>query len=103
MKNKITLLFLVLAISACKTASGPVGQRSTERHREFTESSFADVAQPTAQMDTLYLIEGDGMSNLTIKIWNDTTFKDTIKVKPKIVMVTKEEMIFIKTRCNKKK
>ena len=102
MKNKITLLFLVLAISACKTASGPVGQRSTERHREFTESSFADFAQPTAQRDTLYLIEGDGMSNLTVKIWKDTLFKDTIKA-PKIVMVTKEKMICIKNRCNKNK
>lgn len=103
MKNKIILLFLVLALSACKTTSGPVVQESTERHRKFPVNNFADFAQPTAQRDTLYLIEGDGMSNLTIKIWNDTTFKDTIKVKPKIVMVTKEQMICIKTRCNKKK
>ena len=103
MKSKIIIVLFVLALSACKTASGPVGQRSTERHREFPRTEFAEFAQPTSQRDTLYLIEGDGMSNLTIKIWNDTTFKDTIKVKPKIVMVTKEEMICIKTRCNKKK
>ena len=102
MKNKITPLFLVLAISACKTASGPVGQRSTERHREFPRTEFAEFAQPTSQRDTLYLIEGDGMSNLTVKIWNDTIFKDTIKA-PKIVMVTKEKMICIKNRCNKNK
>jgi len=102
MKSKIIILSFVLALSACKTASGPVGQRSTERHREFPESSFADFAQPTTQRDTLYLVLGDAMSNLTVKIWNDTIFKDTIKA-PKIVMVTREEMICIKTRCNKNK
>ena len=99
MKNQITLLFLALAISACKTTSGPVGQASTERHREFPESRFAEYAQPTQQRDTLYLIDGDAMSRLTAKIWES----DTIKVRPEIIMVTKENMICIKNRCNKKK
>ena len=99
MKNQIIFLFLALAISACKTTSGPVGQASTERHREFPESSFAEFAQPTQQRDTLYLIDGDAMSRLTAKIWES----DTIKVRPEIIMVTKENMICIKNRCNKKK
>jgi hypothetical protein len=99
MKNQIIFLFLALAISACKTTSGPVGQASTERHREFPEPSFAEFAQPTQQRDTLYLIDGDAMSRLTAKIWES----DTIKVRPEIIMVTKENMICIKNRCNKKK
>lgn len=98
MKNQITLLCLVLVLSACKTTSGPAGQ-TTKRHREFPGNNFAEFAQPTQQRDTLYLIDGDAMSSLTAKIWE----LDTIKVKPKIVMVTKEQMICIKTRCNKKK
>jgi hypothetical protein len=98
MKNQITLLCLVLVLSACKTTSGPAGQ-PTKRHREFPGNNFAEFAQPTNLRDTLYLIDGDAMSSLTAKIWE----LDTIKVKPKIVMVTKEQMICIKTRCNKKK
>jgi len=98
MKNQITLLCLVLVLSACKTTSGPAGQ-PTKRHREFPGNNFAEFAQPTQQRDTLYLIDGDAMSSLTAKIWE----LDTIKVKPEIVMVTKEQMICIKTRCNKKK
>ena len=99
MKNQITLLFLALAISACKTTSGPVGQASTERHREFPEPSFAEFAQPTQQRDTLYLIKGETMSTLTARIWE----LDSTDAKPKIIMVTKEDMICIKTRCNKNK
>ncbi len=98
MKNKITLLFLVLALSACKTTSGPVGQ-PTERHREFPGPSFAEFAQPTNLRDTLYLLKDDVMSNITARIWE----LDTIMERPKIIMVTKEDMICIKTRCNKNK
>ena len=99
MKNQIIFLFLALAISACKTTSGPAGQTSTERHREFPEPSFAEFAQPTRQRDTLYLIKGETMSTLTARIWE----LDSTDEKPKIIMVTKEDMICIKTRCNKNK
>lgn len=98
MKNKITILSLALALASCKTTSGPVGQ-TTERHREFPEPSFAEFAQPTPQRDTLYLIKGEAMSTLTAKIWES----DTSKSKPEIIMVTREDMICIKTRCNKNK
>jgi len=99
MKNQIILLFLALAISACKTTSGPVGQASTEKHREFPEPSFAEFAQPTRQRDTLYLIDGDIMSRLTARIWE----LDTTKTKPEIVMVSRDNMICIKKRCNENK
>ena len=99
MKNQITLLFLVLAITACKTTSGPAGQRSTEKHREFPEPRFAEFAQPTQQRDTLYLIDGDAMSRLTARIWES----DSSKTKPKIVMVSRDNMICIKKRCNENK
>jgi len=98
MKSKIIIIFFALALTACKTTSGPVGQVSTRRHREFPEPSFAEFAQPTNRMDTLYLVKGDSMSILTAKIWESD---DTVKIKPKIIMVTKEDMVCIKTRCNK--
>ena len=98
MKSKIIIISFALAISACKTTSGPVGQ-PTERHREFPGQSFAEFAQPTNLRDTLYLLKDDVMSNLTARIWES----DTIKERPKIIMVTKEDMICIKTRCNKNK
>jgi hypothetical protein len=98
MKSKIIIIFFALALTACKTTSGPVGQVSTRRHREFPEPSFAEFAQPTNQRDTLYLVKGDSMSILTAKIWESD---DTTRVRPKIIMVTKEDMVCIKNRCNK--
>ena len=98
MKSKIIIISFALAISACKTTSGPVGQ-PTERHREFPGQRFAEFAQPTNLRDTLYLVQDDAMSNLTARIWES----DSSKEKPKIIMVTKEDMICIKTRCNKNK
>ena len=98
MKSKIIIISFALAISACKTTSGPVGQ-PTERHREFPGPGFAEFAQPTNLRDTLYLVQDDAMSNLTARIWESD---DTTKVRPKIIMVTKEDMVCIKTRCNKK-
>ena len=98
MKSKIIIISFALAISACKTTSGPVGQHPTERHREFPEPSFAEFAQPTNQRDTLYLVKDDSMSILTAKIWESD---DTTRVRPKIIMVTKEDMVCIKNRCNK--
>ena len=98
MKSKIIIIFFALALTACKTTSGPVGQ-PTERHREFPGPSFAEFAQPTNLRDTLYLVQDDAMSNLTARIWES----DSSKEKPKIIMVTKEDMICIKTRCNKNK
>lgn len=96
MKNKITILSLALALASCKTTSGPVGQASTEKHREFPEPKFADFAQPTPQKDTLYLLENDVMSNITAKLWeSDTTA-------PKIIWVSKDKMICIKNRCKDK-
>ena len=65
MKSKIIIIFFALALTACKTTSGPVGQVSTRRHREFPEPSFAEFAQPTNQRDTLYLVKDDSMSILT--------------------------------------
>ena len=99
MKNKITILSLALALASCKTTSGPVDQASTEKHREFPETRFAEFAQPTPQKDTLYLIKDEEISKIIDRIWK----LDTIKVKPEIVMVTKDDMICIKARCNKKK
>ena len=98
MKNQITLLCLVLVLSACKTTSGPAGQPK-KRHREFPGNNFAEFAQPTNLRDTLYLLKDDVMSNITARIWE----LDTIMERPKIIMVTKEDMICIKTRCNKNK
>jgi hypothetical protein len=99
MKSKIIIISFALAISACKTTSGPVGQHPTERHREFPEPRFAEYAQPTNLRDTLYLVQDDAMSNLTARIWES----DSSKEKPKIIMVSRESMICIKTRCNKNK
>jgi len=99
MKNKITILSLALALASCKTTSGPVDQASMKKHREFPETRFAEFAQPTPQKDTLYLIKDEEISKIIDRIWK----LDTIKVKPEIVMVTKDDMICIKARCNKNK
>ena len=96
MNHKIIMMSLVLAISACKITSGPGG--CSRSHRELPEPPFSEFAQATPQKDTLYLIKDDWMSPLIASIWNS----DTSAIAPKIVMVTKEDMVCIKNRCGKK-
>ena len=90
MKKTLIALSLLLFLASCKMSNVP--------HREAVayEIQYAPFAQPTPKRDTLYLLVNDPIS-LTIKnIWS----ADSIKVKPEIIMVTNEEMLCIKKRCN---
>jgi hypothetical protein len=97
MIHQIPFLFLALFNPALGHSSGQ--SQLKKRHRETPEPKFAEFAQATPQKDTLYLVENHEMSSLIAKTWNS----DTSGTPPKIIMVTKENMICIKTRCNKRK
>ena len=91
MKKTLIALSLLLSLGSCKTFQS--------NHRDaltYEEVKYAPFAQPTPKRDTLYLLAGDPISLTITKIWS----ADTIKVKPEIIMVTNEQMLCIKKRCN---
>lgn len=89
----ITILALaLLALGSCKTAN--VSKCPSISQREPVE--VGAFAQPTPNKDTLYLLEKDPMALLTQRIWSE----DTSMVKPAIIVVSSQQMVCIKQRCN---
>lgn len=90
MKTISIALLALLVLGSCKTSNVP--------HRESVayEVHYASFAQPTPKRDTLYLLANDPVTVTIRQIW------DTVKVKPAIILVTNEEMLCIKKRCNEK-
>ena len=87
--KKIILGVLMLGalITSCQMTNVP--------HRESIQ--YADFAQPTPKRDTLYLVESDPITSTITKIWATDT---VTKVKPAIILVSSEQMLCIKQRCN---
>ena len=97
-KNKLLLGLILLATfptlcPAQTTKSRPV-RETTPRMREF---NFAEWAQPTLELDTLYLLKNDTMSRYLAYLWEKD--KSTPEEqKPVICMVSRSEMEGIKKR-----
>ena len=99
MKKTIIALFVVLGLSACKTASSVSVNEPKKRIAPTFQPHYADFAQPTPSKDTLYLLIESPMSLLTKKVWDEDSIT---KNKPVILMVNSNDMICIKNRCNGK-
>ena len=93
MKSIGIFILTALTLASCKTTNV-----SKCPAISFTgRAQVGEFAQPTANLDTLYLLEKDPMAIQTFKIWAEDTVE---KVKPAIIFVSSDQMTCIKKRCN---